>query len=117
MELTGDLLMRLMIDVCWLGALLLIGKLLRAKLVFLQKLFLPASVIAGFIGLMLGPNLVGKHLITIIPQATINSWALYPGRLINVVFACLFLGFSIPSLKTIWREGGPQLCYGWLVGM
>ena len=37
--------------------------------------------------------------------------------LINIVFACLFLGFSVPSLKTIWKEGGPQLCYGWLMGM
>jgi ESS family glutamate:Na+ symporter len=40
-----------------------------------------------------------------------------PGVLINVVFACLFLGFTIPSIRTIWREGGPQLCYGWTVGM
>ena len=23
----------------------------------------------------------------------------------------------LSSLKTIWREGGPQLCYGWTVGM
>ncbi|MGB8952531.1 MAG: sodium/glutamate symporter [Candidatus Aminicenantales bacterium] len=117
MEITGDLLNSLMVDICWLGLLLLIGKYLRAQLVFLQKLFLPASVIAGFLGLLLGPFACGKYLFTVIPQDMMNSWALYPGRLINIVFACLFLGFSVPSFKSIWREGGPQLCYGWLVGM
>jgi ESS family glutamate:Na+ symporter len=117
MEITGDQLTGLMIDICWLCVLLLVGKLIRAKIVLFQKLFLPASVIGGFIGLILGPYVIGKFMFPIIPQEMINSWALYPGRLINVVFACLFLGFSIPSLKRIWREGGPQLCYGWVVGM
>lgn len=115
--ITGDQLTRLMIDLCWLSLLLLVGKYLRSRFVFLQKLFLPASVIAGFIGLFLGPYIVGRYVGTVIPQQMMDSWALYPGRLINVVFACLFLGFSVPSIKTIWKEGGPQLCYGWLVGM
>lgn len=117
MGFTGDQLTGLMIDLCWLSLLLLIGKYLRARFVFLQKLFLPASVIAGFIGLFLGPYIFGRYVFTVVPQEMMNSWSLYPGRLINVVFACLFLGFSIPSLKTIWKEGGPQLCYGWIVGM
>lgn len=117
MEITGNQLTSLMIDLCWLSLLLLVGKYLRTRLVILQKLFLPASVIAGFIGLLLGPYVCGKNFITIIPQSMMNSWSLYPGRLINVVFACLFLGFSVPTFKSIWKEGGPQLCYGWLVGM
>lgn len=117
MEITGDQLTRFMIDLCWLSLLLLFGKYLRSRFVFLQKLFLPASVIAGFIGLFLGPYVMGKYVVTVIPQEIMNSWALYPGRLINVVFACLFLGFSVPSIKSIWKEGGPQLCYGWVVGM
>lgn len=117
MGITGAQLTDLMINMCWLSLLLLVGKFLRSRLVFLQRLFLPASVIAGFIGLFLGPYIFGKHLFTVIPPEIMNSWSLYPGRLINIVFACLFLGFSVPSLKSIWKEGGPQLCYGWLVGM
>ncbi|MFH1942702.1 MAG: sodium/glutamate symporter [bacterium] len=117
MGITGIQLERLMVDICWLSALLLVGKFLRVKLVILQKLFLPASVIAGFIGLLLGPYVMGRYAFTAIPNEMMASWLLYPGRLINIVFACLFLGFSIPSFKTIWREGGPQLCYGWIVGM
>jgi len=117
MGFTGDQLTGLMIDLGWLSLLLLIGKYFRTRFVFLQKLFLPASVIAGFIGLLLGPYIFGRYFFTVIPWEMMESWALYPGRLINVVFACLFLGFTVPSLKTVWKEGGPQLCYGWIVGM
>ena len=38
------------------GLLLLTGLLLRSRLGVLQRLFLPASVIGGFLGLALGPN-------------------------------------------------------------
>jgi ESS family glutamate:Na+ symporter len=118
MGISGAVLVELMIDVGWLSVLLLVGKLLRAKIVMFQKLFLPASIIAGFIGLLLGPYLLGSALnFEIIPQSTLTTWGSLPGVLINIVFACLFLGFSIPSMRTIWREGGPQLCYGWTVGM
>ncbi len=117
MAISGDTLTQLMINICWLSVLLLLGKLIRAKVVFLQKLFLPASIIGGFIGLILGPYIIGKTGVTIIPTEMLQTWGALPGRLINIVFACLFLGFAIPSIKTIWKEGGPQLCYGWLVGM
>ena len=41
-----------------LAALLLIGMLLRAKISWMQKLYLPASVIGGTIGLVIGPELL-----------------------------------------------------------
>lgn len=106
-----------MLHVSWLGVLLLCGKYLRVKIRLFQRLYLPSSIIAGFVGLLLGPCVLGKTGLGLIPQEMLDSWALYPGRLINLVFACLFLGFTIPSVKEIWREGGPQLCYGWVLGM
>ena len=118
MAITGDVLTRLMIDAAWLSVLLLAGKLLRTRIVLFQKLFLPASIIGGFIGISLGPYMMGKVLrFQVIPSETLTTWSALPGVLINVVFACLFLGFAIPSLRAIWREGGPQFCYGWTVGM
>ena len=78
---------------------------------------MPASIIGGFVGLILGPYVLGAAGVPLIPREMLDTWSALPGMLINIVFACLFLGFSIPSLKTIWREGGPQLCYGWTVGM
>ncbi len=95
--MTGAQLTNLMVDICCLSLLLLVGKYLRTRLVLLQRLFLPASVIAGFIGLLLGPYVCGKYLFTFIPHEIMNSWSLYPGRLINMVFACVFLGFAVPS--------------------
>ncbi len=117
MILSGDTLTGLLIDVSWLAMLLLIGKWIRAKVTLFQKLFLPASIIGGFIGLALGPYIMGKMGAQVIPQEVLDTWAAFPGVLINVVFACLFLGMSIPRPSTIWKEGGPQFCYGWTVGM
>ncbi len=117
MALTGDQLLTLMIHLSWLSLLLLVGKLLRARLRFLQRLFLPASILGGFLGLALGPYVLGATGIRIMPPDMLTTWAALPGVLINVVFACLFLGLTIPRPREIWREGGPQFCYGWMVGM
>ncbi len=40
------------------------------------------------------------------------GWGKLPGFLINVVFACLFLGVTIPRVREIWRQAAPQLAYG-----
>ncbi|MGV7931246.1 MAG: hypothetical protein AB2L13_20475 [Spirochaetota bacterium] len=101
----------LMIAVSLLAALLLVGTFLRARLRLLQKILLPSSLIAGFIGLALSPQALG-----VLPPGVIEIWAALPGRLISVVFACMFLGHAIPSLRTVWREAGPQICYGFLAG-
>ena len=42
-----------MIDFFWASLFIAIGTLLRAKVKFLQDLFIPASVIAGLFGLLL----------------------------------------------------------------
>lgn len=39
--------------------LLMLGSFLRAKIPVFQKLYLPACVIGGFLGLLLGPNVMG----------------------------------------------------------
>ena len=44
-----------------------------------------------------------------------SGWGALPGSLINVVFACLFLGMAIPSIGTVCRRAGPQLAYGQIV--
>ena len=45
--------------------LLLLGKLMRVKIRFIQRLFIPPSLLAGFIGLSLGPHGFGLSLIHI----------------------------------------------------
>lgn len=46
----------LLIDAGMIGALFAVGVLLRAIMKSLQSLLIPASFIAGFLGLALGPN-------------------------------------------------------------
>ncbi len=95
---------------CALCALVLLGKVLRTKVRLFQKLYLPSSVLGGILGLVV-LQLAGSYL----PEIWTAGWSRLPGILINVVFAALFLGITIPSLSTIWKQAGPQLAYGQIV--
>ncbi|MCF7889150.1 MAG: hypothetical protein K9L78_03425 [Victivallales bacterium] len=97
---------------CILGVLLLLGQYLRIKLKLFQNLFLPSSIIAGFIGLFMGP-----YILDIMPRWIYADWSQYSGLLINIVFASLFLGVVLPKGKTVWRKGGPMLCFGVVMGL
>ncbi|MGI5842668.1 MAG: sodium/glutamate symporter [Candidatus Xenobium sp.] len=112
----------LFFSVCMLSLFLLIGKLMRVKIRLFQTLFLPSSIIAGFVALAVGPFMLGaltqKHLgFTIIPDWMFQQWSRLPGILINIVFASLFLGVAIPRPRELWSVGGPQLCFGVVFGM
>lgn len=84
----------LMIDVSVISGLLLLGTILRAKVKWIQSLFLPASMIAGFIGLAFGPS--GAKLLPFSDQ--IES---YPGLLIAVIFASIPIGAAKVDFKEI----------------
>ena len=69
------------------GMLLVVATIIRLKIPFLRKAFIPASLIAGLIGLILSPNFLG-----VIPKDIITSMSRLPTHLIVPVFACMFLG-------------------------
>ncbi len=102
--------MTIVISFCGLCLLLVVGKLLRVKIKLLQRLYLPSSVIAGIIGLIIISTCKAY-----IPPDWFAGWSKLPGFLINIVFAGLFLGVQIPGIKKIWGIAGPQLCYGQIV--
>ncbi|MFP3440915.1 hypothetical protein R0K18_24585, partial [Pantoea sp. SIMBA_133] len=52
----------------------------------------------------------------IMTNTIIEVWSALPGLMINVVFASLFLGATMPKLRDIWTFGGPQLAFGWAIG-
>ncbi|MDP2009009.1 MAG: sodium/glutamate symporter [Phenylobacterium sp.] len=103
--------------------LLLIGAWLRSRSRTLTKVFAPASLVAGVLGLLAGPEVLGA-LVTALggaeaPLATgafpawvTRVWSNLPGLMINVVFAGLFLGAAIPGPRRIWRLAGPQVAFG-----
>lgn len=99
-------------SLCILGIFLLLGKLLRVKVKLLQNIFLPSSIIGGFLALIAGP-----YLLNLLPGWIFSTWSQIPGLLISVVFATLFLGVKIPGIKTMWSLGGSQFCFGMVAGM
>lgn len=98
-------------SVSLIGLFLLAGKFLRVQIRFLQNIFLPASIIGGFLALACGP-----FLLDVLPDFIYTTWNQVPGIIINYVFATLFLGVTIPGIKTLWTQGGSQLCLGAVAG-
>jgi ESS family glutamate:Na+ symporter len=96
-----------------LCVLLGLGYWLRRRIRLLQLLYLPASVIAGIVGLTLLQllNAAGAPA----PASATAGWSSLPGWLINIVFACLFLGRSLPPVSQVWKSSGRQLAYGQVV--
>lgn len=88
-------------------ALMLIGKLVRVKVKLVQKLFIPPSLIAGFLGLALGPNGLGY-----LPFS--DQLSTYSGILIALVFASLPLSSPKFTVKEISGRVGPIWAYAQL---
>lgn len=100
-----------------LGVLVLIGKGIRVQVPVVQKLFLPVSIISGFLALLLGPQVAGRFVPAledggVFGENTLEVWGELPGLLISVVFATMFLGSRIPSFTRAAKLLGPQLSLG-----
>ncbi|MFD1334713.1 sodium/glutamate symporter [Oceanobacillus iheyensis] len=87
----------LMIDISIISGLLLVGTILRAKVRWIQSLFLPASMIAGFLGLALGPSGVG-----LLPFS--EQFSVYPSLLIAVIFAAIPIGAAKVRLSEVFHR-------------
>jgi ESS family glutamate:Na+ symporter len=103
----------LFVDLGIAGALLLVGTLLRSRVVPIQRLFLPASVIAGLSGLALGPQ--GADWLPF--SGSISG---YPGVLIALVFAALpFIAERVPlsslsgRLTRLWAFSSISILLQW----
>ncbi|MBQ0024517.1 MAG: sodium:glutamate symporter [Bacteroidales bacterium] len=91
-------------DLGMIMALLLVGKLIRAKVCWIQKLFIPPSMIAGVLGLTFGPNGLGW-----LPLS--GSVSVYPAILIAVVFGALPLSSPAFKVKEVAGRVGPMWVY------
>ena len=105
-----------------LCVLLGLGHVLRSRIRLLQKLYLPSCVIGGLIGLIAiqifaagaGDCRICTSMDNWLDTIT-GPWNKIPSLLINVVFACLFLGVKLPKLSELWKRSGPQVVYGQIV--
>ncbi len=92
---------------CGLCVLLLMGKLIRTYVPLFQRLYLPASVIGGALGLVI-INVCGNW----ISPEWFAAWNNLPSFLINIVFASLFLGVKHSGKAGMWKITMPQVCFG-----
>lgn len=109
----------LVVDLGIISALMLLGKLIRVKVKGIQRFLIPPAVLAGIIGLVLGPEVLGW-----LPLS--GSLGTYAGILIAFVFAALpFTSTSkareVAKVKRMWgySQGGMLLQWGFggLIGI
>ncbi|UMZ73616.1 sodium/glutamate symporter [Natranaerofaba carboxydovora] len=88
-----------------MALLIFIGKLLRTRVAFFQNFFIPPSIIAGFIGLIFGPQ-----LIDVIPWS--EAIANYAWLLVVILFATFPIGRKkVKGLKSIVNKAGPTFFF------
>lgn len=105
-----------------MGIILILGKVVRRRIKILQDLYLPSALVGGFLALLLGPEVLGRivslwsedHRLShgLFPSDVFDLWRSLPGLLITVVFACLFIGKTIPPIREIWSKAGPMVAHG-----
>ena len=94
-----------------LGAV--IGGYALARLPLIRRLFIPTSLAAGLLILVFGPQVAGEYFPQWqIPSEMYELWGVLPTYMINLVFAGLFLGKPLLSLKKMWKLAGPQVAFG-----
>jgi len=86
-KIAGSTVGNLVYYVAIIGVLLIVATLLRLKIPFLRKAFIPASLLAGVIGLILG-----QYCLKVIPADMMSSISALPSHMITIVFACMMLG-------------------------
>lgn len=99
--MTSQLLTQLLQALSLLSVLLLVGTFLRAKIKLFQSLYLPASVIGGFIGMIISPEILGRFSNYSISEEWIKTYSLLPGILSVPIFAAIPLGMFLNENKNI----------------
>ncbi len=106
-----------MLETYTVATLLLIGVVasgyLLVRLPFVRRLYLPTSLAAGLLLLVLGPQVAGQYFPQWqIPAEFYDMWSVLPRYMITLVFAALFLGKPLLSLRDMWKLAGPQVAFG-----
>lgn len=83
-------------DFSIISALLLLSYVIRAKVKVLQRIFLPTSIIAGVLGLILGPQILGTVSPISINFTSVSQWA---GVLVVVVVSTSFLSLNVKGIS------------------
>lgn len=98
----------------FLGMALICGMLVRHIVPWFAAVYIPTSVLAGFLILLTGPQVLGAvgNGMTLVPAQVIAVLATLPGLLINVVFGGILIGKTLPSTRRIWQHAAPHVILG-----
>ena len=107
-EITGSSLDALFVYMALLGILLLAASWLRLKIPLLKKYYIPASLIAGVIGLILGPYFLG-----IIPKEIMSVWSGMSSRLIVLIYAPMLMGKRQKSGEKLIKRASESLVFSY----
>ncbi|MCK4578034.1 MAG: hypothetical protein KAU50_04545, partial [Candidatus Marinimicrobia bacterium] len=83
------------IDLAWLSLLLIVGAVFRRYVGFFQRFLVPNNIIAGFIGLIIGPQLLGLN------NVAMDRLGIYVYHLLALVF----IAIGLRQEKTHWGTG------------
>jgi ESS family glutamate:Na+ symporter len=102
----------MLLDFALLSVLLLGAQLLRSRIKLLQELLLPTSLLAGFLGLAGGPEGLDLLPFSKWPEGK-PAFTDYPGQLVLLVFATLFMGARprSPGLGGVVNKVGDTFFY------
>jgi ESS family glutamate:Na+ symporter len=98
----------------FLGLVLALAWLVRRYVPPFAALLIPTSVIAGFVILLIGPQMLGAWTGTggLIPGPVLDTWRSLPGIMINIVFAAIMLGKTLPAIRDIWDQSAGHFILG-----
>lgn len=85
----------------------IVARFIKRRTPLLHRYFIPSSIVGGLLLLLIGHQVGG-----IIPNDITGFLSQLPALLINVVFAGLFLGKTIPKPRQIWQQAGPMIAFG-----
>ncbi len=94
-----------------ISILLGIGRKLQPALK-LEQLGVPIALVAGLIGLLIGPY----GPLPLLPQSVEEIWAQLPTPLLTLIFATLMLGTPIPNTQGLIKPVASQALLGLLLG-
>lgn len=87
-----------LLDFAMVSFLLIVSSYLRRKIKILQHFYIPAALIAGALGILLGPQVLGKiSPIYLKYSDSIGQWA---GVLTAIVFSASFLGVRLEKVSS-----------------
>jgi glutamate:Na+ symporter, ESS family len=98
-----------------LAVVFAIAAFVRSRVAFLRALFLPTAVIGGGVALLLGPQVMGQLTggYSLISTEVAAIWSRFPSLLINVIFAALLLGKTLPSIRGMWEASSGHVTLGY----